>query len=126
MAQRLQHPYSWRAWLIAVLAGLLCGVTALSQPIDFVLRGIQFKLHSRPVSSDIVVVGVDDATLASSGTNGFDRADAARTLDSIRNAGAKRVFVDFIYNRPAPDGETRLLERSISRWDKNIFRIFRL
>lgn len=121
MTLRLQHSYSWRAWLIAVLAGLLCGITALSEPIDLVLRGIQFKLHSRPVSGDIVVVGVDDATLVSSGTNGFDRADAARTLDSIRNAGAKRVFVDFIYNRPAPASETLQLERSISLWGKNIF-----
>ncbi len=121
MAERLQHPYSWRAWLIAVLVGLLCGVTALSQPIDLVLRGIQFKLHSRPVSGDIVVVGVDDTTLATSGTNGFDRTDTARTIDAIRKAGANRLFVDFVYNRPAPAEDTRMLERAISRWGGNIF-----
>lgn len=120
MTQRLQHPYSWRAWLIAVLAGLLCGVTAFSQPIDLALRSIQFKLHSRPVSGDIVVVGVDDATLSGSGADGFTRGDAARTIDAIRIAGAKRLFVDFVYNQPAPLAETKKLERAIADWDDRI------
>ncbi|TXC73573.1 EAL domain-containing protein [Sphingorhabdus soli] len=120
MAERLQHPYSWRAWLIAVLAGLLCGITALSLPIDFIVRGVEFKLHSRPVSGDIVVVGVDDATLAQSGADGFTRADAARTINAIRKAGAKRLFVDFVYDQPAPASMTETLEKAIAGWGDRI------
>ncbi len=120
MAERLRHPYSWRAWLIAVLAGLLCGVTAFSQPVDLALKSFQFKLHARPVTGNIVVVGVDDATLAQSGADGFTRADAARTFDAIRKAGAKRLFVDYVYDRPSAEDETKALESAIARWDDRI------
>lgn len=120
MTQRLQHPYSWRAWLIAVLAGLLCGISTISEPIDLVLRGLQFKLHSRSVSGDIVVIGVDDTTIAQSGADGFSRADAADTIIAARKAGAKRLFVDFVYNQPAPASETRKLEHAIAAWGDRV------
>lgn len=78
---------------------------ALTRNIEGVLLDFRFKLRGPvPASDDIVIVLVDDQSIAEIGRWPWDRTVLADLVDGLAEAGAKAVAIDMVYADP----ETRL------------------
>lgn len=94
---------SWRALGLSLLLSIAVGLSGIGIPVDRILGAAAANVASRPVSGDIVVVALDDRTLAASMNGSFSMTQYARAIEAIDKAGAKRVFVDFYFDRREND-----------------------
>lgn len=94
---------SWRTLGLSLLLAIVVGFSSIGEPIDRVYDAAVGRVAYRAVSGDIVVVGVDDRAVARSPDGRFSRADAAALIDAVNSAGARRLFVDFDYQRRKGD-----------------------
>src|SRR5690606_15725316 len=102
---------SWRSFALSLLLGIAAALSSAAEPIDRVIESAIGWTAWRPVSGDIVVIGLDDRTLASVPGGRFGRAEHARVIDAVRKAGARRLVVDFYYQRQERDpGSPRLAD----------------
>jgi CHASE2 domain-containing sensor protein len=63
-----------------------------------------FKLRGpRPVSPDIVIIEIDDASLKAFGRWPWDRGYHAELLDMIENYGPKTIVFDILFSEPQED-----------------------
>jgi CHASE2 domain-containing sensor protein len=62
--------------------------------------------HAAP--RDVVVVGIDDASLAALGRWPWPRAVHARLLDALTAAGTRAVGLDLMFSEPDPRGDAAL------------------
>ena len=99
---------SWRSLGLALLISLVFGLTSATEPVDRVLESGFARMMKRPVSGDIVIVGIDEKTLRQIGAPMLPRSQVAKLIDTINKAGAKRLFVDFEY--PKREGDTGLTQ----------------
>ena len=99
---------SWRTLGLSLLLAVVVGLSSIGEPIDRVYDAAVGRVAYRPVSGDIVVVGVDDRSVARSPDGRFSRTDAAALIDAINKAGPRRLFVDFDYQRR--EGDTGLAQ----------------
>lgn len=83
----------------ATVTGLLLGVSGLSIPVEDVLRTMRIPLRLHPSNGQIVMVLLDDRTLDEVDAVDVSRADDAKVIQQLFDAGAKRVF----YDRRLPD-----------------------
>ena len=111
---------SWRTIGLSLLLSIVVGLAAVSEPVDRVVEAAVGRVAWRPVSGDIVVVALDEKTLAKYGKNDFSMRRHADVVDAIRNAGAKRLFIDFTYERRQNDPELALLANAVKRWQKRV------
>ncbi|HEV2598915.1 hypothetical protein [Sphingopyxis sp.] len=61
---------SWRTLGLSLLLAIVVGFSSIGEPIDRVYDAAVGRVAYRPVSGDIVVVGVDDRAVARSSTAG--------------------------------------------------------
>ena len=99
---------SWRTLGLSLLLAIVVGFSSIGEPIDRVYDAAVGRVAYRPVSGDIVVVGVDDRSVARSPDGRFSRTDAAALIDAVNKAGPRRLFVDFDYQRR--EGDTGLAQ----------------
>lgn len=104
---------SWRALALSLLLSILAGVSGAGELPDRVIASITSRLAYRDVSGDIVVVGLDDPTLAASRGGEFDRRDHAALIRAIDRAHAKRLFIDFDYQRPDDYGGLKSITAAV-------------
>ena len=104
---------SWRSFALSVLLCVVVGLSSLAEPLDMMVDFAVGRLGTRPVTGEIVVVGLDDRTLANMPDGRFSRADHARVINAIRAAGARRVGVDFFYPKEGYDSGTPKLATAI-------------
>ncbi len=97
---------SWRTLGLSLLLAIVVGFASIGEPIDRIYDAAVARVAYRPVSGDIVVVGVDDRSVARSRDGRFSRTDAAALIDAVNKAGPRRLFVDFDYQRR--EGDTGL------------------
>ena len=57
----------------------------------------------RPPSSDVVIIAIDDASLASLGRWPWSRRTHAALVDRAREAGARAMMMDLILDTPSRD-----------------------
>ncbi len=95
---------SWRALVLSLLLSLVVGISGVGELPDRLIAMATSRVAYRDVSGDIVVVGIDDRTLAESHGGEFTRHDHARLIGAIDRAGPKRLFIDFDYERPDNNG----------------------
>ncbi|HRZ66724.1 MAG TPA: CHASE2 domain-containing protein, partial [Candidatus Omnitrophota bacterium] len=84
---------------------------------------ILFKLRGpRPVSPDIVIIEIDDASLKAFGRWPWDRGYHAELLDIIEDYGPKTIVFDILFSEPQEDkpGEDKKLAEQ-TRKTGNIF-----
>lgn len=93
----------WRTVALSLLLSLAVGFSGIGIPIDRVLGAAAANIVSRPVSGDIVVVALDDRSLALSSTGSFSMSQYAQVVEAIDRAGAKRMFLDFFFDRREGD-----------------------
>ena len=95
---------SWRALALSLLLSLVVGISGFGELPDRLIAMATSRVAYRDVSGDIVVVGIDDRTLAESQGGEFTRQDHARLINAVGRADPKRLFIDFDYERPDTNG----------------------
>jgi len=91
---------SWRTLVLSLLLSVVVGMSGAGELPDRLIASITSRFAYRDVSGDIVVVGIDDRTLAAVRGGEFSRRDHAALIRAIDRSGAKRLFIDFDYQRP--------------------------
>jgi EAL domain-containing protein (putative c-di-GMP-specific phosphodiesterase class I)/CHASE2 domain-containing sensor protein len=110
----------WRGLLLTLLAAIAVGASSLYVPLDRALEITTGRFAWRSVSGDIVVVGIDDRTLAQSKYLHFNRIDQANTLAAIDKAGAKSVMLDLQYDADDNYGGLDYLAKTIQSIGKKM------
>ena len=111
---------SWRTIALSLLLSIAAGLSSVAEPIDRVIEAAVGRLAWRPVSGQIVVVALDDKTMAQALRGDFSAAQHARVINAINDAQAKRLFVDFTYERRQNDRDLPLLTDAVKRMQGRI------
>lgn len=84
----------WATWLGT---RHLDGTASILDRAETVLLDLRIQIKGeREPPDDVVIVAIDDETLAHSNSYPIDRADLARLLDKVREAGAKAMGIDVL------------------------------
>lgn len=120
-ARRQRRQTRWIEWSLLSLALLAC-VVALSmsralERIDLVLNDQLARLNGPSASPDIVIVAIDDRSLAEIGRWPWRRGIHAAVLDRISAADPRAVGLDLILVEPdlTHPGDDLLLGEAIAR-----------
>jgi len=111
---------SWRTICLSLLLAVIAGLSSVAEPIDRVIEAAVGRVAWRPVSGEIVVVALDDKTMAQALRGDFSAAQHARVINAIDRAGARRLFVDFTYERRQNDRDLPLLTDAVKRMKNRI------
>lgn len=103
-----------RILIAALCIGILCGVLELLPPVDAGLQITRNKLRSHAVSGDIVIVAIDNSSIAEFGQMPWSRARFAQVIDSVREAGARRIYVDADLSTPTTAQEDLAFEAALA------------
>ncbi|MBL8657275.1 MAG: EAL domain-containing protein [Altererythrobacter sp.] len=106
--ERLKHA------LWASLLSLIMAVTLFLEPIDWILWTNQSRLRPVLPSNDIVYLQVDGTISAPDYP--AERIKLAGVLDRLREAGARRVFIDAVLEKSTSAAADDRLNRSLARW----------
>ncbi|HEX8442433.1 MAG TPA: EAL domain-containing protein [Allosphingosinicella sp.] len=101
--------------LWATLIAGICGAINLGKPIEGALRSTRNLLRGHDASGQIVIVGIDDKSLAEFSAWPWPRRRYAELTDALVRAGARRVFIDINFDSPSSEVEDRLLEEGLAR-----------
>ena len=101
---------SWRSRLLRqrvwFLVALLCLTTFLYLAAIFWRTDLAIfdaALRTAPAPSDVVIVAIDDASIAALGRWPWARALHAALLDRLREYGARAVALDILFTEPDPN-----------------------
>ena len=111
-----QRPLKLLLW--AAVASLLFGIIGMGEIAEDALRVARNAVRTQPVSGDIVFVGIDDQSLRQVGEWPWPRSTQAKMIDQARELGAKRLFVDLIYDGATSAKEDQALAETIARTDR--------
>ena len=111
---------SWRSFALSVLLCVVVGLSTLAEPLDMFVEAAIGRLGNRPVSGDIVVVSLDERSLASADGGDYSPTHHAAIINAVRKAGAKRLFIDFDYHRRENDRDFGALTDAVKRWGDRI------
>lgn len=106
---------SWRTFGLALLLSLLIGLTGAGELPDRLVEMAAGRLANRPVSGEIVIVALDTKTLKQTDRRDFPVASYAGVVDAVNRAGAKRLFIDFYFDRREKDSDFSLLTEAVKR-----------
>jgi EAL domain-containing protein (putative c-di-GMP-specific phosphodiesterase class I)/CHASE2 domain-containing sensor protein len=98
-----------------LMLALLFGLTGFGDPVEDGLKIARNKLHPHPVSGDIVLIQVDDASLRQTDNWPWPRAQQAKLVDEITRLGAKRLVMDILYTGPGDARNDAALARSLKQ-----------
>lgn len=107
---------AWRAehsrlklLLWASLIGLIFGALELGEPLEETLRISRNHLLTHEASGDIVIVGIDDRSLAKLGSWPWPRRYHAELIEKLEGAGARHIAFDIKFSSPSnPEDDLRL------------------
>lgn len=77
--------------LWTTLVALIFGAIQFGEPLEYFLRMTRDRLREHPPSGDIVLVAIDDQSIASRDGMPWARADHAAIVDALARAGARSV-----------------------------------
>jgi CHASE2 domain-containing sensor protein len=104
-------------WVLTGLLSLLClllgAMNGLGRPDD-ALYDLLLSKGSRAKPTDIVIVAIDDASLAGLGRWPWPRSVLAQGLDNLAGAAPRAVGIDLILSEPDPVNDASLA-RAIAR-----------
>ena len=107
------HKRRWRAVFLAVLIGLLVGGLHLVEPIELALQVARAKLTERRASGLIVLVAIDDRSVAELGRPPWQGTRLAELVDHVRQAGARTIHLDA--ELPSGGDELESLRSALAR-----------
>jgi len=106
-----KHPARMLAWAIGL--GLLFGLIGAGEYPEDRLRVVRNHLNERPVSGDIVIVGVDEKSVREVGRWPWPRSQTAQLIDAIAKDAPKAQFHDWMIPEKSTPGEDRRLAAAL-------------
>ena len=88
--------------LAAALVAAAASLAGVLGPMEDATVDTRFGLRDTPPVTDIVVVGIDDRSIARLGEWPFARSRHARAVDRLRQAGARAIVYDVQFTEPSP------------------------
>ena len=106
---------SWRTLALAMLLSILVGFSGAGDLPDRLIAMATSRLADRPVSGDIVIVALDDRTLGQTPGGSLSMTQYANVISAMDKAGAKRVFLDFYFDRRESDPDFSRLTDAVKK-----------
>jgi CHASE2 domain-containing sensor protein/signal transduction histidine kinase len=94
------------SWLLlAVLSSLVFVLFAILPPkrVDDVLYDVLARANGRPADASILIVDIDDRSLAQLGAWPWSRDVHAQMIDRLSAAGASTIVYDVLFSQPSSD-----------------------
>ncbi|WP_198350945.1 putative bifunctional diguanylate cyclase/phosphodiesterase [Flavisphingomonas formosensis] len=104
-----------RILLIMFLSCALIGMLGAASPLEDVLRIGREYARRHPAPQNVVIVGIDDRSLAEFGRWPWSRQLHARLVDDLRRLNARRIFFDVGFFAPSTPAEDATLERALKQ-----------
>ena len=101
--------------LWTAVASLLFGFLGLGEILEDQARVARNSLHRTEASGDIVLVGIDDASLRDVGEWPWPRARNAQLIATATELGARNIFVETLHESPTDPYNDRILADAIAR-----------
>jgi CHASE2 domain-containing sensor protein/signal transduction histidine kinase len=96
-------------WLVIGCLGValasICVFTPLSANFGRLVYDRLVTLDSKPLSSDIAIVSIDDDSVAEQGRWPWPRSLQARLIEAVAHAGAAAIVYDVLLTEPGPEDE---------------------
>jgi len=99
----------------ALIFGAIAGLIELPMPAEDAWRAVRAEVRSKDAPDDIVVVAVDDATLAEIGNPYPTRAQDAEVVEAAFAAGANRLLFDKAYADPTDPAQDATFADALAR-----------
>ncbi|MFN4357239.1 EAL domain-containing protein [Sphingopyxis alaskensis] len=106
---------SWRSIGLSLLVSVVAGLLAIAEPIDRIIEAFVGSVAWRPVTGEIVIVELDAATLEQVPNRDYSPTHYARVVDAVNAAGAKRLLIDFYFDRREKDPDFPRLTAAVKR-----------
>ena len=100
---------------LALLAGLLMGVSSIGIDLDRGLQNWRDGLHSRTASSKLAFVEIDAKSLAAFQRWPWSRDRYASVIAALQRAGAETIAFDVDFSAPSQPGPDKTLATAIAR-----------
>lgn len=104
-----------RLLLVALLVSLMVWLTSLGQPLEDMLRTGRNLINRHPASGEIVIVGIDDRSLAEIEEWPWPRRTHAALVDSLVDLGATRIFFDIDFSSKTNSADDAALADAFRR-----------
>ena len=91
-----------RLGVAAIIVLCIAGLSSSGwlKPFDLLLYDWGQKLANRPASENVLIIGIDDASLAEIGRWPWSRDYHARLLEKLHRASPKAIVLDIIFAEP--------------------------
>lgn len=109
------------SWLLlAALASLVMALCAVVPPkrLDNVLYDVLIRANDRPADNEILLVDIDDPSLADLGAWPWSRDVHARMVDRLSQAGARTIVYDVLFSQAGDPAYDQALGEAIARSGK--------
>jgi diguanylate cyclase len=110
--RKTERPKRILGW--ALVLGLLFGLVGAGEYPEDILRIARNHVNERPVSGDIVLVGIDEKSLRQIGRWPWPRGRYAELIESIDAAGPKQQVHDILLSERTDAAQDRLLAGAIA------------
>ena len=104
---------SWRSIALSVFLSVIVGISGAGELPDRMISMATSRVAARPVSGETVIVALDDKTLQAIGERDFDISHHSRLVRAIDASPAKRLFIDFSYERRLKDRDFPQLAKAV-------------
>lgn len=103
--------------LLAAVASLVMGAVAVAPPerLDNLLYDLLARANARPADPSILIVDIDDRSLAQLGAWPWPRGVHARMIDRLTQAGARTIVYDILFTEAGDADQDRALGQAIAR-----------
>ncbi len=105
----------WKLLLWTAVAALFFGLIGAGELPEDMLRSLRNSTHVHKASGDIVLVAIDDRSLREFGRWPWPRRRHAEIINKLSEAGAKRTFVDIIFNGRSDPSDDEQMAKAISK-----------
>jgi CHASE2 domain-containing sensor protein/signal transduction histidine kinase len=113
--------WEWSLIVVGVLGAILFAVSvSFGHRIDNLLYDQISVATAPPASSDIILVEIDDRSLAQIGAWPWPRSVHARLIDVLNEADPKAIGYDILFNEPTDAPNDLALQKSIAQSGKTI------
>jgi EAL domain-containing protein (putative c-di-GMP-specific phosphodiesterase class I)/CHASE2 domain-containing sensor protein len=111
--RKTERPKRILGW--ALVLGLLFGLVGAGEYPEDRLRVVRNHINERPVSGDIVLVGIDEKSLRQIGRWPWPRSRYAELIETIDAASPKQQVHDLMFSEKTEPTEDRRLAQAIAR-----------
>ncbi len=112
--KRLLSRRPWKALMLALLVGLVFGVTQVGEPLENMIQVARNKLRSHSTSGAIVLVAIDDRSVSETGNAAWGGSQLASLVQRADQGGARRIHIDADLSRSGTPQEAAQLETALA------------